>query len=299
MHHITFTLKTFLAHPFNLATYGVLIAAFISLWVYKRAWIWAPLVLASIILAYFSHIIDDKALLPIGLLAGCHLCLRTDIKGPIRIILVTIASIISVGLMLHYMPGFNNWLIVKDYQISPNSYPFTLYFNFDKPFVGIFVLGLNLSLIKTAKEWGKAFLQIGFWTALTVLVLLGLSFAFGVVHFDAKFPPITLPWIIANIFFVCAPEEAFWRGFLQREIINGIKEKTKWAPAIAIGSISAFFALIHVFFVPHISYLFLAFIASTLYGMTYHFTKKIECAILVHFLLNTIQFFFFTYPALA
>ncbi|MCB1108940.1 MAG: CPBP family intramembrane metalloprotease [Chlamydiia bacterium] len=299
MHNVAFTLKTFLAHPLVFSTYGVLMLSFLSMWVHKRVWIWAPLILASIIIAFLAKVIDDKALVSIALLLGCHLCLRPELKGPLRLILVTLASVISLGLLFHFMPGFNNWLIVKDMHVSPDGYPFTLYFNYDKPFIGIFVLGFNLALLSSWQEWKPKLLSICFWIALTILAMMGLSLLFNTIHFDPKFPPITLPWLLSNIFLVCIPEEAFWRGFLQREITNGFQDRTKWAPAIAIISISGGFALMHIFFVPHIAYIFLVFVASALYGMAYHFTKSIECAILVHFLLNLTQFFFFTYPALA
>ncbi len=298
MHHVAFTLKTFLGHPLLFLAYGVLMLSFVSMWIHKRVWIWAPLILASIILAFLANVINDKALVSIGLLAGCHLLLRPELKGPLRLMLVTLATIISVGLLLHFMPGFNNWLIAEKVQISSNGYPFTFYFNYDKPFVGIFVLGFNLSLLSSWQEWKSKLLSIAFWVSLTLLVMMGLSYLFSIVDFDLKFPPITLPWILANVFFVCIPDEAFWRGFLQKEVINAFKERTPYAPAIGILTISAGFALMHLIFVPHLSYIFLAFIASSLFGMAYHFTKSIECAIFVHLLLNLTQFFFFTYPAL-
>ena len=102
-------------------------------------------------------------------------------------------------------------------QVSPDGYPFTMYFNFDIPFIGIFVLGYSTELLRS-----------------------------GVV----------------------------------------------------IGGIAAAFAILHIFFVPHLSYLIMAFMAAVLYGSAYYFTGAIEAAILAHFVLNVTQFFLFTYPAL-
>ncbi|MCB1117510.1 MAG: CPBP family intramembrane metalloprotease [Chlamydiia bacterium] len=289
-------LKLFLSHPLYTSTYSALILAILSFWIYRRTFIWASLIIASIGLALIAKIISPPALIPIAFLAACHFCLRSQIQGFLRAILISVAGILSLGLMLHLFPGFNNWLIVKSMQISPDGIPYTLYFNYDKPFIGIFILAAGLPLLSTLKQ---NFAAICLWSGITIITMLVLSRFFSIVHFDPKLPSITVPWIIANFFLVCIPEEVFWRGFLQREITNSLQSKTKWAPYIAIGILSAIFALMHLAFVFQVRYIILAFCASVLYGLTYHYTKSVEGAIAAHFLLNATQFFFFTYPALA
>ena len=298
MDWISFTVKTLFSNPLFLATYCVLILSILSFWVYKRIWLWPALLVAGLVLAFISKVIDTRALLPIAILALCHFGLHANIRGPLRTILVVLAGIMSFGLMLHWLPGFNNWLIAKDMQVSPDSYPYTMYFNLDVPFIGIFVLGLNTQLLRFWAEWKGKLIPIGIWVGITITVMLLLSDAFKIVHFEPKFPAITIPWLIKNLFLVCIPVEAFWRGFLQKELIETFKDHSKWVPAYVIGGIAGAFAILHIFFVPHFSYLIMAFFAAVLYGSAYHFTKSIEAAIFAHFFLNVTQFFLFTYPAL-
>ena len=285
--------------PLLLTTYSLLILAILSFWIYRRSFIWGSLIVASIILAFIAKILTPAGLLPILLLAGCHFGLNAKVKGPLRFMLTSLASVISIGLILHLFPGYNNWLIVKDLHVSTNAVPFTLYFNYDKPFIGIFILALHLPLLSSWAAWKRKLPLMGLWAGITIAVMLLASRAFNIVHIDPKIPMITLPWIIANLFLVCIPDEAFWRGFLQQKITNYLKPKTQWAPLIAIGILSVFFALMHLLFVFQARYIILAFIASALYGLSYHYTKSVEGAIASHFLLNVAQFFFFTYPALA
>ncbi len=299
MHNLAFTLKTFLSYPLYSSTYFILILAILSFWVYRHAFFWVGLLFTSIVLALVANIITPPALIPIIFLAACHFCLKSQIQGFLRAILICLASILSLGLTLHLFPGFNNWLIVQGIQVSPDGVPFTLYFNYDKPFIGIFILGFGLPLLSTWKEWKLKFAPICIWSGITIIAMLALSQIFGIVNFDPKIPPITAPWITANLFLVCIADEVFWRGFLQREITNSLRPKTKWAPYIAIGILSTIFALMHLAFVFQVRYILLAFCASVLYGLTYHHTKSVEGSIAAHFLLNATQFFFFTYPALA
>lgn len=296
---ITFAVKTFALSPWLLCTYGTLLLSILSCWVYKRIWLWPSLLLISIIFAFVSKVIDSRALLPIVILALCHIGLHSNVRGLLRMMCISIAGVISFGLMLHWLPGFNNWLIVKDIQLSPDSYPFTMYFNFDIPFIGIFVLGLNTPLLRSLSQWKHQLIPISMWIGITVVVMLLLSNAFNIVHFEPKFPDITIPWLLKNLFLVCIPAEAFWRALLQRELIKTFKAHSKWAPAYVIGGLAAAFAILHIFFVPHFSYLIMAFVSSILYGSAYYFTKSIEAAILSHFFLNVTQFFLFTYPALS
>ena len=58
---------------------------------------------------------------------------------------------------------------------------------------------------------------------------------------------------------------------------------------------SFLFAYIHT---GQITYLGLCFIAGLFYGAAYLYRRKIEAAILVHFLFNLIHILFFSYPAL-
>lgn len=276
--------------------YLFLILSIMSVWINRRIWIWGLLGIVSLALAYYGNVIELKALIPIGLLFLCQAALTQDITGFWRLFSALIAAIISFALIAHMVAGFHNILLIKNYLTSSNAVPMNFYINYDKPFIGLFVLGLLVPLIETKKRFFIILTQSILWFVLTAIVLLGLAYSFDLVIYDPKIPTITLVWIILQIFFVCIPEEAFLRGFLQREITKDLNNFASGFLAILIVSLLA--GLMHLFFQPNLTYAFLAFAANVMYGSIFYFTKSIESSILVHFLTNATHFFFFTYPFL-
>ena len=63
----------------------------------------------------------------------------------------TIATILfSLALMAHVVPGFSNLLIVKDAVLSTSAVPYTLYLNFDKAQIGLFLLAFGPPLLSSS-----------------------------------------------------------------------------------------------------------------------------------------------------
>ncbi len=96
--------------------------------------------------------------------------------------------------------------------------------------------------------------------------------------------------------FGCLSEEAFFRGFIQREIGAALRG-TRAGNAIAIAVSAGLFGLAH--FGGGVSYVVLAAAAGLGYAIVYHRTKSIEMSMLAHLALNTVHFLLFTYPAVA
>lgn len=276
--------------------YLFLILSIISVWINRRIWIWGALAIISLALAYYGHVIELKALIPIGLLFLCQAALTQDIDGFWRLFAALIAAMISIALLTHMIAGVHNILLVQNWHGSLDGASMNFYINYDKPFIGLFVLGLLVPLIEGRKRFFIVLTQSILWFVLTAIVLIGLAYSFDLVVYDPKIPAITLMWIILQIFFVCIPEEAFLRGFLQHEITKDLHNFASGFLAILIVSLLS--SLLHLFFQPHLSYVFIVFIANIMYGAIFYFTKSIESSILVHFLTNTTHFFFFTYPFL-
>lgn len=276
--------------------YLLLILSTISVWINRRIWIWGVLCIVSLILAYYGGVIELKALAPIGLLFLCQAALTQEISGFWRLFSGLIAALISFAIFGHLISGFHNIRLLQDWHSSPNAVGMNIYINYDKPFVGLFVLGLLVPLITTSKRFFIVLTQSLLWFVLTAIVLLGLAYSFEIITYDPKIPAITLMWILLQIFFVCIPEEAFLRGFLQREITRDLDNFASGFLAILVVSLLA--GLMHLFAIPNFSYAFLAFMANLMYGLIFQFTKSIESSIIVHFLTNATHFFFFTYPIL-
>lgn len=286
---------TFIHHPIASLAFISLILALISLWIHKKPWLWGSFLAISFIFAFIGKLIDLKIFVALVLLGVAHLALTANIKGMVRIVLIGVAFFISIALLAHFFPGFHNWKIGENLQISQDAYPYTLYLNYDKPFIGFFPLAVSIPLLSKMHLRTVALKTIAL-TLLGVMILIILSLYLHLVEIDLKLPHISAIWLIANLFFVCIPEEAFFRGFLQREIDQSLN--TKWSGTVAVISVSLLFALLHFAFVQDFAFISLAFIASLIYGGVYQATRSIESSIFCHYLFNAIHFFCFTYPAL-
>lgn len=200
---------------------------------------------------------------------------------------------LSVGIVLallcwalskHWIPGFGNWLALARVQLSKNSIPFNVFFNFDKAFMAVALL-LFLGPLRPSKLLTS--LRDNWFIALgCIIVLLGSSLALSFVHFDFKISPAMPLWLLSNFFFVCIPEEVFFRGFIQKELSD--------RPVSALAVSSLLFGVYHA----HLGALMVLFsmLAGLFYGWIYWRSKRLEASIALHFLVNVAHFLFFTYP---
>lgn len=293
----TFSNAIFWQQPCYTMCFFAFAMSFISLWVRKTPWLWGSFLLLAYFLAYQSEIATWISLIPVGILFFCHYFLTKEISKGARFLFFGTAIVISLALAFHFLPGFHNWKLVENTYLSPGAFPYSLWLNFDKPFIGIFALALSIPLISSRVQLARA-LKIGLpMTLAGILIMMGISLHFNLVKWDPKIPIIALIWLVDNLIFVSIPEEAFFRGFIQRELYNWFG-KTPLAGFASICATSAGFTLLHLIWVADLPFLCLVFIASLIYGTIYQVTKSIEAAIVCHFGLNVTHFFLFTYPAL-
>ena len=206
---------------------------------------------------------------------------------------MSIFLLMSIALSSHVLPGFNNFLAFDRVQFSPDSAPFTMYLNFDKTVVGIFIL---LFLLKTNEPhcWRKKDTIITIKIlAILVACMMPVALVTHYVRVDPKVPSETWLWCLNNLFFVAMAEEALFRGLIQNGLTKLASGIWRWFP-LAVSSL--LFGLAH--YRGGLSYILLATFAGVFYGYTYWKTKRIEAAILVHFGLNLIHFIFLSYPSL-
>jgi len=73
---------------------------------------------------------------------GLSIWLATNPSFPkvIRYLCYCAFLALTVALMIHMVPGFSNILVFERVRFSPDSFPFTMYLNFDKIVVGHFSL---------------------------------------------------------------------------------------------------------------------------------------------------------------
>jgi membrane protease YdiL (CAAX protease family) len=239
------------------------------------------------------------------LLSGCSLyfAMRERTANWLRRILYIVFTV-TAGLMFqHAIPGFHNILVFDQKQFSHDAIAFTMYLNFDKVLVGILLYAFFIRR-NDSSGFSRADLNtvVGSVFAL-IVIFVPLAITIGFVRFDPKLPESSWIWAMNNLFLVCFAEEALFRGFIQtglRRSIESVVPKAagsfdlaEWG-AVAIAAI--LFGAAH--FKGGSAYVFLATIAGLVYGYAYKKSGKIVVPILVHFLLNAIHFFLFTYPAL-
>ncbi|NGX39844.1 MAG: hypothetical protein KR126chlam1_01178 [Chlamydiae bacterium] len=275
-----------------------LMMAIVSFWVKRSPWIWGSFLLLSFALGYFAKLITPIALVPIGALLILHALLTSDIRGLLRFILFAVTVVLSLGLIINYFPGFHEWTILEKTQISPDALPFSLRFGFAKPFIGFFVLAWSIPLVKNIKEFERVIKVALPLTVGGIAIMILLSLFSGLIHWDPKFPTIFWFFAINNLILVSVIEEAFWRGFFQRELFRWFGGRSLLAGSGAVVLTSLAFAALHWWWAPSIPFLGLVFVASLIYGSIYQITKAIEASIFCHWLFNLTHFLFFTYPVL-
>lgn len=291
-----------LNHITTIMTYTFLYLAVVLLWVpsFKKISLWSVALFISVVFGLVSQRIDFIGLVFILILACATLCLNNqEIPITLRVLSAIVLFVLGLGFGLagvHLLPGFENLRVLNKAYISSNGIPFSLYLNFDKTVVGIFILGILHQRIATKVEWREMFKVMVPRALLVIFIVAILSFAFKFVWFDPKLSQSLPIWAVTNLLFVCLAEEGFFRGFIQKYLCLMLR-RVSYGNAIAIILSSILFGLSH--FMGGTQYVILATIAGIGYGWIYWRTQRIESAILTHFSLNLVHFLFFTYPALA
>lgn len=291
--------EIFLQDPCKTITYIALAASIISLWFNRKVIIFGSLLLIAIIFGLISHSLNWQSCLFILFFAYINymtFCARSRAVKIICGLTVFICSILITPLHLIY--GFNNWLIAHQIIISKLSMPYTLFLNFDKPLIGLFILAFShnyLSLLNNRAAFITIIKQAIPKILLGILLISFISYIVGYIRFDIKLNYFFIIWAISNLLFTCIPEEALFRGLVQNAIANACKPY-KYNKYIANIITAALFGVI-LHFKGGILFIIISILAGLLYGYIYQITNKIEASIFAHFLLNICHFILFTYPA--
>ena len=289
-------IELFFKAPVSAIGYAFLILALLSIWIHRKIWVWGSLLIASAAFAYYGGLIELQGFIPLIILAGCYFMAGEEISGFWRLFTCLSAAIITIAIYTHFVKGFNNILLFPNWRSSTSAIAMNIYANYDKGLVALLILGLYLPVINSRKEIYRMLLATIPWMLLTGIVILSLSKYLQIVEYDPKLPYITLTWFILQLFFVIIPEEVFYRGFIQKEIAKNLNNT--FSGPLAILTTSLLFSLIHILFIPNLSFIILIFTTNLLYGTIYQLTGKIESSILTHLFTNTCHFLLFTYPML-
>jgi membrane protease YdiL (CAAX protease family) len=287
--------------PLTAVTYAALFLSVIGLWVGR--YVWMGLMAVAVVAGYASGVLQGLAIVSIAAFAG--VCIGYDraralpAPGWKRRLAIGLSAlgVLVLGLLLgmHVLPGFHNFLVLDNVVLSSGAVPYTLYLNFDKTLVGVFILGFcHQPLLGRAKQWAEAIRRAAPIVPIHIALVAVGAAAIGYLTWQPKWVASFAVWAPVNLFFVCLSEEAVFRGFIQRELSAALRGSAG-GTAIAIVVSSGLFGLAH--FGGGVSYIVLATAAGLGYAIVYQRTRSIEIAMLAHFALNTAHFLLFTYPA--
>jgi membrane protease YdiL (CAAX protease family) len=283
----------------HIATYAALLACALGLWIERR--VWSLLLLSAIALGYVAGVVRIIGVAcTAGFWAMCWFYARASVQSDWRLQRApfTVAVIIfAVLLGIHALPGFNNTLVLDRVVLSANAEPYTLYLNFDKTLAGIFLLGVCYPSWNGLHGLRATLTAVNLkLLGISIAVLIAASYLLGYLRFEPKWNSIFWLWAIANLFSTCLSEEAFFRGFVQRELQLRLA-RMGYGSWWAVAPSAMLFGLAH--FAGGWRYVLLASLAGVGYGYLYLRTQRIEWSMAAHFLMNTTHFLLFTYPRLA
>ncbi|MGR5295205.1 lysostaphin resistance A-like protein [Vibrio mediterranei] len=265
-------------------------------------WIWLPLSLAIIfafidktrlsialvIISLIGGLIENRLNIIgfITLLAGLAIAYKTpSLERKWQLGSYLFILLWCVILFLHLLPGFGNAKVLDSVIAGPQSIPFTMYLNLDKPFIFFGLLLAYPAILGSKATFNyKAVL----FTAIPLFGLLPIAWQLGALQ-----PEFTIPywwWLFSlnNLLLTCTAEEAFFRGFVQQSL----SKRFGWIVGVAAASL--LFGIAH--FNGGLLLVSFATLAGVGYGLIYHYSSRLWVTVLFHFLFNLAHLLFFTYP---
>ncbi|MBS0626102.1 MAG: CPBP family intramembrane metalloprotease [Verrucomicrobia bacterium] len=260
--------------------------SFLSVWFRREPKVWGGLFGASLLAGLASEHVYWQGLMILAVWAPLWF-LYAETKGrDAKIIFFSALVFLSFAFKLHLFPGFNPT------KITPR-----FYLGYMAPIIGFFPLALLVPLASSKKDWKVVFTKGLGYSLAGIGIMAVLAIAAGSVSLQAKLPTYPGLRYLVNLVLVTIPEEAFYRGFIQRDLCSFLPN-SKGGKAAALIITSLIFTMGHLYWSPTWAILGFVFLASLLYGWIYMATGKIESSILCHFLLNFIHMTFFTYHAM-
>lgn len=203
--------------------------------------------------------------------------------------------ILSIYSILYTIPGLLHWPLVKSFTFSHKAQPYSMVFAIQSYLVGLFYLWFSQHTLLDSKGWKSIVKDIWLPSIFCMLSLMGPAIYYQYVQIDFKPTNFYFLWAVHNLFFVCIAEEVIFRGMIQQYLMLHLQtiQGGRWLAII----LAAFaFGLLH--YKGGWIYIGLASLAGLFYGYAFMKTKKIEASILVHFIVNSVHFLCFSYPAL-
>jgi membrane protease YdiL (CAAX protease family) len=278
--------------------FALLLAAVLGLWIHRVVWM-AALVFA-VPAGYYTGALADLAgvwIVIAAALAWGYANARARATSRGGRVLQLIAGVaffaFALAMAIPVLPGFVRIELVPAQVLSQGAVPYALAVGFPKVTAGILILGLiNPSLISPSGLGRVLASALPVFIVTTVLVIV-CALALGYTRFDAHWHELFIPWAVVNLFSTCLGEEAFFRGFVQRELGTAGPNRALWG-GLALIVAAVMFGLVH--YAGGVNYVIAGVVAGLGYGLAFLRTQRIEAAMLVHFGVNATHFLLFVYP---
>lgn len=286
-----------MTNPLTVCAVVFLALATLSVWVFKKPYCFFLFLIGACFFTLLAHALPLSGLISFAILALLHFFIPKQSPVLVRASLFTLAALLSFGLILHIVPGAPLLHIIKGASVSSNSPTFDLNLSMNEAFVGMIPLALSVPLIRSRFQCQFVWKKTALFTALLLLTFFAVGGLTHLLSFEPKVPFFSLSFLFSNLFLSVIPQEAFFRGFLQRQFSlffshNGYK----W---VSVAFSAVLFALMQLAFHVQFPFILLSFLASLILGVLYHLTESIESVITAHFIMSLTHFFFFTYPYMA
>jgi uncharacterized protein len=279
----------------------LLLVAVLGLWIHRTVWIGA--LIAAIVAGYATGALQGLAALWIANLAVFALIYQrvrssTSPNKPAWQTLAGLAFFLyALAMSLALLPGFNRVELVAPVVLSAGATPYSIGVGFPKVTTGILIMGLiNPLLVHSWRELGRVLARALPIYVLTAVLGMAVVILMGYSSFAPKWTTLFLLFAPINLFFTCLSEEAFFRGFVQRELAQ-VGSNRKLAAGVALVVAALLFGAAH--FGGGLNYVIVAAIAGLGYGWAFMRDTRIEAAMFVHFAVNATHFLLFVYPRLA
>ncbi|MBS0628249.1 MAG: hypothetical protein JSS09_08570, partial [Verrucomicrobia bacterium] len=184
----------------------------LSLWVKKTPWIWGFLCGLSLVFAQKSGELIPKAFIPLAIVGILFWALQWNIKGLARFVLVGTALILSGSIFSCLIPGLPNCFKLFYTQI-----------NYGKMLIALPLLGWSIPLLSAKADWICFFKRSFALSVVGALLLISVAYYLhppSLSFLLLKNTSSMITWAPLYLLCIIIPEEAFFRGFLQKEVFQ-------------------------------------------------------------------------------
>ncbi|PCI77840.1 hypothetical protein COB21_02485 [Candidatus Aerophobetes bacterium] len=278
--------------PYVVCIFIFIAIATLSLWLFKTRYIFFLCLAGAFSLAFMTETLTVGRLICFCVLILLFYLLNKQRPKLLTAGLFTLATLLSLGIIFGIFPPDKLLHTITSVQLSKNTPPLSLTLSINEAVVGLLPLALCIPLSRNRFTWNLVWKKTALITVLIILVFFSAGTFAHLLSWKPHTSSFAFSFLFANFFLVVIPQEAFFRGFLQRQFALFFHKPALKFSAIIFSSV--IFSFIQLSFISDWHLLALGFSTSLMIGVLYYITSSIESVIFSHFVLNVIHFFLFT-----